>query len=230
MSDNIVREVSEASIIQAVPTGLREFLSSVIDCDENGIYYDPDCPFCNSPHRASAEQTWRNGDPYDKSRIQKMMTHFSSRGETMGREMILYHCASHLDAGVGELKKKALIRKLDNMSGVRLTTLDRLELAMNAISERILSAGAISAEPGTSEAEAEEARSRITNQLAKTAATLFRQYSDLEREMEEEGEIIKIHRDAMRKAFDKAISNSKNERERELINSLLNEMEDYQIS
>jgi len=197
--------------------------------NQDGIYCDPDCPICNSSHRETAEKIWRDGDPYDKARADKVVSHLSGFGEKYSREVVLNHCASHLGAGTMELRKLEYIRKLCDMASVRLTTLDRLEFVMSAVSERLLAAGAISATSGMSEFEAEALRSKLTNQLARTSSSLFSLHAQLEREMEEEGQIIKINRDVMKRAFDKAISESKNERERELINSLLGEMGGSQL-
>jgi hypothetical protein len=222
--DHIVREVPEASLIQSVPTGMKEFLSSVLDVNENGIYCDPDCPICNSSHRETAEQVWSQGDPYDKERAQKVAAHLLTSGETVSREVVLNHCASHLGAGTIELRKLEYIRKLCNMGSVRLTTLDRLEFVMAAVSERLLAAGALYSDGSTPMHEIEETRSRLTNQLAKTSSTLFSLHAQLERDMEEEGQIIRINREVFRTAFDKAVSDANGERERELINFLLTEL------
>ena len=223
-NDHIVREIPEASLIQSVPTGLREFLSSVVDVNDQGVYCDPDCPICNSNHRESAEKAWLDGDPYDRERADKVMADLNSHGTKVSREVVLNHCASHLLAGAEALRRLEYIRKLCNMGSVRLTTLDRLEFAMAAISERMLAAGAIVSDGKIPAHEVEELRTRLTNQLAKTSSTLFSLHAQLERDMEDEGQIIRINREVFRTAFDKAVSDTKNERERELINFLLSEL------
>lgn len=223
-SSVVQKEISDIAIIEAVPSGLREFLQAAVGVNEKGIYCDPECQFCTSPHREEAETLWRNSDPKDKDRIDKVISSLASHSLVLSREVVTNHIRTHMGAGEAEIRKLEYIRKLNSMGSVRITTLDRLQFVMDAVSERIAASAAISENETLSKADAEQMKSNIVNALSKTSAALFNLHLQMEKDLEASGDMIRIHKDSFKKAFDSAISSAKNERERQLIGDLLNEL------
>jgi hypothetical protein len=210
--------------IQQVPSGIKEFLQSAVDVNEQGVYCDPVCPICTSSHRESSETLWRSLGVHDKERIDKVVAHLSGKGLPLSREVVSNHIRVHMGAGEAEIRKMEYIRKLTGMGSVRITPLDRLEFMMDAISERIAASGSITDNDRISKVEAEKLRSDIVGSLSKAGESLLKLHIQMEKDLEATGNMVRIHKESFKKAFDSALSASKTERERQLLNNLMTEL------
>lgn len=229
MTDQPSTPVTDVSIVEEAPSGLRDFLSSLLSINDTGTYHEQGCPVCKSPKRDEAEEVWRKTPTYDKDRVDKAMAPLKASGETIGRDVALNHFHSHM-GGEAELRKKEYIKRIERMGAVRLTTLDRLEFIMDAVAERIMAASSIVEGDKLTKERAEEIRSGIVNALARTSGTLFSLHADIEKEMEKQGNVVRIHKDSFDKAFDMAISSAKTEKERQIISQLLDNLTTNQIT
>ena len=224
MSDSSIVQNPGDFPLQQIPSGIRDFLEAAVEVNEQGIYCDPNCQVCMSPHRVSAENLWRGLDKYDNDRAGKVVDHLSQKGVTASREVVSNHFRVHRGAGEAEIRKLEYIRKLNCMGGVRITPLDRLDFMMDAVSERIAASGAIVEGGKMTKAEAEKLRADIVSSLSKTGEVLLKLHNQMEKDLEMSGNMIRIHKDSFKKAFDMALSSSKTERERQIINSLMGEI------
>ena len=223
MGDNLISK-NDVFSLQQVPSGIRDFLQSALAVNESGIYCDPGCPICLSPHRESAEVLWRSFEASDKERIEKTIAHLAGKGMILSREVVLNHIRVHMGAGESELRKIEYIRKINSMGGVRLTPLDRLNFMMDSVSERIVASGSIVENGKLSREEAEKLRADIVGSLSKTGEGLLKLHMQMEKDLEESGNMVRIHKESFKKAFDTALQSAKTERERQIINELISEL------
>lgn len=222
MADNLVP--SDVFSLQQVPSGIRDFLQSACAVNDNGVYCDPACPVCISPYRDSTESLWRSFDNSDKERIEKLITHLASKGTILSREVVMNHIRIHMGAGESEIRKLEYIRKINGMGSVRLTPLDRISFYMDSVSERIVASGSITENSRLTKEDAEKLRADIVGSLSRTGEGLLKLYLQMEKDLEANGNMIRIHKESFKKAFDTALQSAKTERERQIINELISEL------
>lgn len=195
-------------------------LSQLININADNILHEPTCMICSSPHRDEIEKKFVENKNYDET-----IALFKSKSDLLiSRDVIDNHQRFHFEKGIKELQKIEYIGRIKRLNSVELTTLDRIKLAFSAIQERLAGINSITPSADLSSAEVEKIKSDATaklmmvfNQLCKLKATMLG-------EMRNSGELITLPRQSFVDVFHRAIAESKNDGEKELLKKLLNDL------
>lgn len=213
--------------LQKVPTSLdvkriisddramERFLSSQVDLNSDGIYYEKDCVLCNSQSRKLSEERWlRSRD------AEEIRTFLRERGEPVNITVVKNHMEFHIDQSYIELRKKEYINKIITLSSIHLDTLGRIELALASISERILSINATE-DPDISISELGRIKSDATCKLVTSMTKLLELRANLMGEMQTKGILFSISEEDFSNIFTDILKEFDTDEARAIVNSLL---------
>jgi len=230
-SDTSQQERALALATQNVPATTRDFLSAVVNLSEAGIYHEPTCELCSHEMRSQAETYYESMDKLDRNKATKLQTWLNiERSLDLPIDVIRNHVENHMNRGDIERRKIEYVNKINNLSAIDVSSLDRIKFGMAAITERIQAINSCTApQSKVSSLALEEKKSKVTNDLVKTYLQLVNIQSDLLGELMSRGDVFKIQREKFGQAFDNALSNAENDAERIIIASLMDDLVSAQI-
>ncbi len=213
----IVPTIPEAQLKKVISddSSLERFLSLQVSLNNDGVYFEPNCPLCNSVYRKDAEEAWlKDRNAANAKEILK------SKGEPLPITVIKNHMEFHIDQSYMELRKKEYIQKILTISKVSLDTLGRVEMALSSIGERLVAVNAAE-DPGTSQAVLEKARAESTCKLVASMTKLLELRANLMGEMQDKGGLLTIKQEDFENLFTAALKEYKTPEAREVINFIL---------
>lgn len=194
---------------------LERFLLAQVNLNNEGRYFEQNCPLCNSAIRASAEEKWlvsRNSD--------EILEFLKSKGEPSPLTVIKNHMEFHLDQAYLELRKREYVNKIIALSQMSLDTLTRVELSLSAITERLLTISAME-DSFMSPAELEKMKDEQTCKLVTAQTKLIEIRAGLMGEMKMEGDLISIKKEDFSRIFSEILQEFKGEEARRIVNKIL---------
>jgi len=142
-------------------------------------------------------------------------------GIELSGSLIETHMIYHYNKGVREHVKTAYIDRLRRLSSQETTTLSRIRMAIDALTERIVGVNSVVPCGDLTEADIEKIKSSETARLTRTMTQLLKLQADMMGEMKDSGELITIPKKAFVQFFNEAITSAKTDAERTIINNLL---------
>lgn len=210
-----------STTISAHSNSMERTLSQVINLNNDNEMHEPTCLICSSPLRKEAEEIWEKNRK--DSEVQELFTKRS--GSKVSKEVVQNHMRNHFNQGVRELQKVEYINRLQRLKNQNSTTLSKIDMAETIIIERIT--GINSIPPGTgdmSHAEVEKLKSTETTKLVGQLEHLIKLRASVLGEMKSSGDMISMPTQAFVDIFREELRLAKNDREKELINSILNRL------
>ena len=216
-----VDKIDRIDLVKCVPGKFRELFGAIIKINERGVFVEPSCPFCLSPHRSEAECIFLKTPQYDNDKFTKTKIFMDEKGEAYSIDVIKNHCKNHIEQGESQLRKIEYLTTIDNISSVKMSTLEEIDNVISALKERLIETSKIVPDSKTSRSEAEVIKSNIVSQISKSFSALLKLRSELLGEMKNSGEMISISRHKFKQIFNDALDAAKNEDEKNVIVSLL---------
>ena len=130
----------------------------------------------------------------------------------------------HFEGGIKQLQIKEYVDKIKRFSTSDLTTFDRIQFALAAITERIIGVNAITPSVDYSEADIEKIKSGELTKLMGAYGKFTKMQADLMGEMKDTGDLISIPKLAFINFFNKALTDASTEDEKETINKILTQL------
>ena len=214
-------KIDVVDVVKQAPSGIRSLFPSVIKLNSDGIFVEPSCPFCLSQNRTEAESIFIKTPQYDNNKYTATKEFLDSKGEKFSIDLVKHHCNSHVNQGENQLRKQEYINTIDNISSIKISTIDEVDLLISALKERQIETARLVADSKTSKVEVEVIKSNIMAQLSKSFASLLKLRSELLGEQKESGDVIIISRLKFKQVFNEAIENAKGDEEKTLIIGLL---------
>lgn len=214
-------KIDTVDLVKIVPARFRELFSSVIKLNDKGIFHEPSCSLCASKYRIEAETIFLKTPQYDNDKYIKSKTFLDEKGEGFSLDVIKNHCDNHINQGAAQLRKIEYISTIDNLSSIKMSTLEELDIMLSALKERMIETSKITADSRTSRTDVEVIKSNIIAQISKSFSALLKLRSELLGEMKNSGDVIVIDRTKFKRIFNEALDAAKNEEEKAVIVSLL---------
>jgi len=200
---------------------MERILAQVVNLNNDNEMHEPTCLICSSPLRKDAEEIWEKNRK--ESEVQEL---FSKRSSSkISKEVVANHMRNHYNQGVRELQKVEYINRLQRLTNQNSTTLSKIDMAETIIIERIT--GINSIPPGTgdmSHAEVEKLKSTETTKLVGQLEHLIKLRASVLGEMKSSGDMISMPTQAFVDIFREELRLAKGDREKELINNILNRL------
>lgn len=192
-------------------------LAQMININNSKALHEPTCVICSSKLRADAEDSW------DKNRRTALIVEMFKKQANIniGRDVVVNHMDYHKDRGVQEIHKVEYVDRIRRLYGKNVTTLDRLDLCLAVLTERLMQINSLAPNHEKSAPEIEKIKSSETVKLMGTYGNLLKLQATILGEMKDNGEIITIPRQRFVEVFNLAITSARNDREREIIKSIL---------
>ena len=200
---------------------LEDLLSGLVNLNEVGVFVHPNCPICNSLVRFRAEKKWlesRNAD--------SIMEFFIDHGEEYSVPIIKHHMERHLSASQEDIRKREWIDKVVNIQKAGSTTLDNLDLALAAISERMVSISALEdiEEPLS---KVEKIKSDALCNLTSKMHSLLQLRAKMLGEMLGSGEMLAINTSDFTKMFEELLNEARSVEEKQIIDRVFGRFVKY---
>lgn len=196
---------------------LAEFLENLVDLNDDGVFYSPDCDICSCAKRAKLEAIWL------KSRdVKQVKVALTEIGLKVPETVVRNHMEHHIDRSYLELRKREYIAKILSLSETNLGTLERLEITLSAISERLISINAVE-DGAVSPATLEKIKADTTVKLAGSLNSLLQLRADLLGEMRKTGEVFTIRQEDFVRIMDNALNQCSTGSERYLVTYIMTE-------
>jgi hypothetical protein len=198
---------------------LGEFLGRMVNLNDAGVFHEPKCQICRSTHRRQAEQEWLTSR--DAEQIRQS---FIDKGETYSIPVVKNHMEFHLDQSQVELRKREYIDRVLALSRNPVTTLDRLEVALAAVQERLVSASALE-DPCAAASVVEKIKSDATCKLTATMSVLLKFRAEMLGELRQNGEVFTVNKQAFGQLFGKLLSECVTDEEKLVVNKVFGELQ-----
>jgi len=195
-----------------------KMLSRAIKLSEDSRVHEPTCPICCSPIRSEAEDLY-NQNPRNTVPIKQLLR--EKGGIETNAEVISHHMKSHKESS-NELRKIEFIDDVRRLYSSDTTTLDEIKLCLSIITNQIMNVNSIGESHDSSEADIVKMKATETNKLMTTYKNFIQLRANILGEMKDNGEIISIPTAKFIDVFNVALSESKSEREREVVTKILN--------
>jgi len=221
LNDNLEDEQEEViTSISILPTELEKTLSQALNISVDNILHEPTCIVCSSPYREQIEEKWIETKDYQQV---KNVVQGSAKNK-FSRAVIDNHMQFHFEGGIKQLQIKEYVDKIKRFSTSDLTTFDRIQFALAAITERIIGVNAITPSVDYSEADIEKIKSGELTKLMGAYGKFTKMQADLMGEMKDTGDLISIPKLAFINFFNKALTDASTEDEKETINKILTQL------
>jgi len=213
----INNQVIRSSSIKSVLAGggdIKTILMKMVNLSDDGVFHDDDCPICKSQYRSHAEKEWatsRNADVVRQI--------FIDKGEQHGINVIKHHMDNHFGASAQELRKKEYIDRLSHLSGTEMSTMDKLDLNLNALHERLVTVNSIN-DPELPDATVEKIRTELTCKIVATTEKLLQFRANMLGEMRQNGEVFTIDKKEFASMFASMLQTAKSHNEQVMINMI----------
>ena len=193
-------------------------LAQLININEKNILHEPTCILCSDPHREEIEAKW--SETTNHAEVKKL---FNSRSSfPISKDIIENHFRFHFERGIKELQKVEYVNKIKRLNTIQLTTLDRLQLGLATLTERLMGINSITPTNDISYAETEQIKCAETSKLMGAFNNLLKLQASIMGEMKDSGELIVIPMNLFVDVFNKAILECKTDIEKEAIKKVLN--------
>lgn len=209
---------SEVAKVASGQISVDEFLRRMVNINEAGVFHDPNCEICHSSHRRPAEEEWlqsRNAEQVRQLLIDK--------GETFSIPVIKNHMEFHVDQSEVELRKREYVDKISGLTHVDVSTLDRLQMTLAAVNERMVAIAALD-DPSLSHAQVERIKADSTVKLTGTMKQLLEFRAKMLGEMRENGEVFTIDKDKFVQTFGKLLGECVTDEEKLVVNKVFAEI------
>jgi len=218
----VVETPVEAQIaVSGLDDDIKSLLMQAVDITQDGLVHEPTCTICRSAVRAQAEEKWL--ETKDTSEVKKIIK--DHEGVTVTNSSIRHHMAIHLDREGGELQKVEYANRIQRMSNSYLSTVDRIQMSIAILDDRLMSVNALSPSNDFSQAEIEKIQGDLTVKLMGRMENLIKLKSSIESEMHKRGEFVSIPKAKFIDVFNTAIADAKNEDIRKAIYDLIKKLE-----
>ena len=211
----VLPQVSASELLTHSKGSTQEWLSNVLSLNDAGMFHEPTCRFCSSPHRASAEDLYKNQSGSQSLREITVRNHFLAYNADVSLDVIRNHLKYHLDRGEDELRKIEYIGRITALNAGRITTHEQIKLLLSACAERLTSVGSI---------KDESQRTKDVALIVTAATKLLTLMDDLTVGMSKNKELVKIPKEKFRNAFDQTFAKAKTPNEKALLSNFLNEL------
>jgi len=193
-------------------------LAQVVNLSGSNQMHEPTCPICSSKLRGEAEDVWEN----EGEKTAPVLRIFRERTDLkISAEIVKNHMRNHKDGGQKEIKKVEFIDRVRRLYGKNVTTMDRIDLCLAVITERLMQINSLSPDGKKTHVDIEKIKTSETTKLMATYSSLLKIQATILGEMKSSGEIISISRDRFVEVFNDAITEAKTDRERALITNIL---------
>ena len=179
--------------------------------------YEPTCLICSSSNREEIEKKWLECKNFEET----IKVFKSKNSMAISNDIIDNHMRFHYDKGVKELQKIEYTNRIQRLNSVELTTLDRIRMGLSMLTERLMGINSITPDNDTGIPEIEKIKSAETSRIMGSFNQLLKLQAGILGEMKSNGELIMIPRQIFVDTFNKAITESKSNEERETIKKLL---------
>lgn len=217
-------KIDKVDLLQTGTSKVRDLFSAVIKLNNTGVFHEPTCSLCANKYRFEIEEFFLKIPQYETDKFAKTKAFIESKGENITIDVIKNHCGHHIDQGASQLRKIEYIETLDNLSSVKMSTLEECDLMVAALKERMLEISKLAPDHRTSRVEIEEIKSNVVNQISKSISNLLVLRAKLLGEMKENGEVIIIQRNKFKIAFNNALNRVKTDEERNIVVDLLKDL------
>jgi len=192
-------------------------MRQLVNVNSSNIYHEPTCIICSSSSRTKIEEMYVAKNTKEDI-IQYVKSH---SGIELSNSLIENHMIYHYEKGVREHVKTAYIDRLRRLSSQETTTLSRIRMSIDALTERIVGINSIVPCGDLNETDIEKIKSSETARLTRTMTQLLQLQANMMGEMKDSGELITIPKKAFVKFFNDALVSAKTDVERNIINNLL---------
>jgi len=217
----VVSKIDTVDLVKLVPSRFRELLGSIIKINEKGIFNEPSCPLCCNKHRTEAEAIFLKTPQYSTNKCDSVKKFLDEKGCQFSIDLIKNHCNNHINQGENQLRKLEYINTIDNISSVKMSTLEEIDTVLSALKERLIETNKIVSDSRTSKIDVEVLKSNVVAQISKSFSALLKLRSELLGEMKNSGDVIVIDRTKFKRIFNEALDIAKNEEEKTVIVNLL---------
>lgn len=201
---------------------VERLMSQAINLSENDVYHEPTCIICSSPYRDEIEQQLLIEKKSNKEVIKLIK---DKTGSSIGDNIVSNHASHHMTSGVRERVKVEYLNRVKRLNSPNITTLEKISLSYAVIMERLMGINSIVPNGEESVAKIEQIKSTETNRLMGTLNNLLKLQASILGEMKTSGELVYIPTNEFILVFRDALRSAKTDRERELINGLLDKLE-----
>lgn len=211
-------ETSKSLIKINSSTDIEAALNQLVNLNEQSIMHEPTCIICNSPHRSEVEKEWLSSNK-DYAKVKALFC--SKSNLKVSDDIIENHMSHHFNKGVRELQKTEYVNRIKRLSNIEMTTLDKINLCLSALIERLAGINSISPQSDLSYADVEKIKSAETSRLMGSFSTLIKLQATIMGEMKEEGELITLPRQPFINMFNKMLIEAKTDIEKVIIQKIL---------
>ena len=204
----------------AIPNNVDNILYQLVNLNSDNVLHEPTCLICSSSHRKDIEDMWlaiKKHDDVKEAFKNKIV---------LSNDVIDNHMRHHHDRGIKELQKVEYINRIQRLSSVDLTTLDRIRMGLAALTERLAGVNSITPSGDFSAAEAEKVKSMETARLMASFNQLLKLQASIMGEMKNNGELIIIPRDAFVNLFNEALTDASTDKEKDIVKGILSKLAD----
>ena len=221
-----IQPPQQASLVSYSNEDASKILSQLININADNILHEPTCILCGSPYRKDIEQKWVETKKYED--VKKIFQ--DKTGLLISKDVMDNHLLYHFDRGVKELQKVEYVDRIRRLADCNLTTLQRIRLCCDALTERLMGVNSIVPTGDIGSAEIEKIKSSETTKLMVAFNQLLKLQASILGEMKTSGELITIPRKDFVTIFNEAIATSKTDAEREVVKQILNKLADISRS
>lgn len=208
-------KISSVAVYKAGNSGIKEFLSAVVNLSDSGAFCEPTCPLCVSLHRSTAEARFNKDTETDFSKKCESIRKFLlARNEEFGISVLRNHFENHINQGENELKKLEYVNKLATLNTTDRSTLDRLRVLMDALQERLISGVELN----------QETRGKELVAISKAMTSILELRAKIMGEMQGRGEVITIPTDKFNMTFERALAKAQNAEELNLVTFIMDNL------
>jgi len=208
----------QAVAIVSSDLAVEEFLRRMINLSDAGVFHDPQCPICRSTHRSASEKDW-----LQHRNAEQVRQYFLDKGEPFTIPVIKNHMEAHVDQSQVELRKREYIDRIISLSRKPVTTMERLEIALAAIQERLVAVNAIE-DPSVPSSQVEKIKADATCKLTSAMNSLLELRAEMLGELKQNGEVFTVDKRAFASAFEKLLLECLTNEEKLVVNKVFTEL------
>ena len=199
---------------------IGRLLGQVINLNDNKVIHEPTCPICISPFRTDVEKKYLE----KKSASEAKELFKNKTGQELDNGVFVNHMQSHIESLV-EIQKVEFTNRVKRLYDQNLTTIDRIQLGLSVLTERLVGVNSLSPSSTESLAEIEKIKTAETSRLMNTYQGLLKLQAQILGEMKSSGELMTIPQKEFVSVFITAMQNAKTDKERETIKNILDKIE-----
>jgi hypothetical protein len=216
----IVRPINAVS---GDSVSIKNMLDQMVSLDNKNEISEPTCPICLHQNRLKIEQAYKEANTLEK--IDKVMGMMGGSSK-ISSEIINNHMSYHANRGVRELQKREFINRISRLNNISLTSLDRIDLAISQIEDRIIEINSVVPVGDYNHADIEKLKSSETSKLLSTKAKYLQMRIGILGEMKISGELMSFYSSDFTSTFSDILKKAKTQNELALIKELAQRLKD----